>query len=625
MSGARKGAAVVRQALDEAEDYLPEAPVTETEDGVLVPLDPLPGDENDQGIRPGEWTPQRNGLPSDCPVHPLGVDGDNFWFLDTIGQLRSIPSHRFSQNAVAALFMGRHHYLYWAWPRTTKDGAVTSWRAEKARDDLMAACAIKGPWKDVEKVRWRGAWRGAKGQLILHTGTELYVYGKEIPTGELGRYVYPKRPPLPKPWLTSIAEEGNPAKLIVPMFRRWNWARPDVDPVLLLGWLGSAFLGGALPWRPTVFITGDKATGKSTLQGVLKGMLGEWLVQAADTSAAGVYQRIGNDSVPVSVDELEAEADTRKVKAVMKLARLAASGALMLRGGAEHSGVEFQARSAFVFSSINAPPLEPQDLSRMALLRLNRLTQEHVPLDRETLSDEHLGRLGEMVLRRLMDDWHRFEPTLAAYKAELAQAGHDGRGQDTFGTLLTCADLIIGQDFESPEINLPMGEDLTLWRERLKASEMAEFEDAVENWRLCLNHLLSVHVDAWRDGLKKTVGEQLVAFQAGDASYGEARDKLGQAGLGVVKPTQRGDPHWLAIPNQSPLTQRLFIGTKWGGEMGAGVWASALRQGPRESMWTTGAPRVNGVKCRCTLISIDALYGPGGLMDDEDGGQPLLS
>jgi len=42
-------------------------------------------------------------------------------------------------------------------------------------------------------------------------------------------------------------------------------------------------------------------------------------------------------------------------------------------------------------------------------------------------------------------------------------------------------------------------------------------------------------------------------------------------------------------------------------------------------MWTTGAPRVNGVKCRCTLISIDALYGPGGLMDDEDGSQPMLS
>lgn len=607
-------------AIEDAELYVPDLPLPAPEpppadDG---PLDPVPGDPNALGIGPGNWEPTGLGLPPDCPVTPLGVDGRTFWFLDTIGQLQGVTAREFSQNTVAALFMGRHHYLYWAWPRLNAKDQVTSWRAEKARDDLMAACARKGPWKDVEKVRGRGAWLGAKGGLILHTGTELWAGGKSLPTGEVGRYVYPKRPPLPQPWPTAIDDVGNPAKLIVPLFRRWNWARPDVDPVLLLGWLGSAFLGGALPWRPAVFITGDKATGKSTLQGILKGMLGDWLVQAADTSAAGVYQRIGQDSVPVSVDELEAEADVRKVKAVMKLARLAASGALMLRGGAEHTGVEFQCRSAFVFSSINAPPLEPQDLSRMALLRLNRLEGGAPPPD---LDQDTLEQLGQMVLRCLVDNWHRYGQTFAAYRAELAEAGHDGRGQDTFGTLLACADLIIGASFDSPEVAVPMGEDLRIWRDRLKASEMAEFEDAVENWRLCLNHMLSVQVEAWRQGSRHSVGQVLESFYQGHEDYGVIRGHLAQAGLGLAKPTVAGEGHWLAIPNQSPLTQKLFMGTKWGGEPGAGVWASALRQGPKDTIWRAVQSRVNGVVTRCTMLSIDALYGPDGIMRDDDNPQ----
>ena len=90
---------------------------------------------------------------------------------------------------------------------------------------------------------------------------------------------------------------------------------------------------------------------------------------------SGASAHLADPAVAIAVDELESEADVRKQKAVLKLARLASSGAAMLRGGDRHKGVEFNARSAFLFSSINAPPLEPQDLSRMALLRLRVMVQ----------------------------------------------------------------------------------------------------------------------------------------------------------------------------------------------------------------------------------------------------------
>lgn len=571
--------------------------------------DPVPGDERD-GHGPGSWDPDQLGLPPGCPVEPLGVDGNAFYFLDTLGQLKCIASRDWSQNSINALFMGRHHYLYWAWPMLNKKGQVTGWQAHKAREILMAACARRGPWNAVEKVRGRGAWLDADGRLLLHVGDGLVAGATVIGPGAVGGFVYPTRPPLPRPISVSVTTVDNPAIALLEGFRTWNWVRPKVDPVLLLGWIGAAFLGGALPWRPSCFITGDKGTGKSTLQAWIKAILGGWLVQAVDTTAAGVYQRVREDAVAVAIDEMEAEADPRKSKAVLKLARIAASGGLMLRGGDSHEGVEFKARSCFVFSSINAPPLEPQDLSRMALLRLHRLDRaQRMP----SIDDRTLADCGRIILRRLVDAWPSFPAKYAAHREMLSEAGHDARGQDTFGTLLACAEMIVGDDFEACDV--PFGESLGDWCRWLQASTMPELADALDNWRLCLNHLLSMPVEAWRGGSRQTAGQVLGELWAGDLSTEEARKLLGQAGLGLRNPSLVPKDHWLVVPNQNPMTRRLFQGSKWAGDEGAGVWSNALRQAPT-SLWTDAQCKVNGVKSRATTIRLDALYGPGGMMDE---------
>lgn len=611
---AKPNLAAVAGALDAAEPVQLEPPQQPDTAISTVPLDPDPGEANAQGCGPGAWLPNRLGLPDDCPVKPLGVDGQKFWFLDTIGQLQCLAAKDFGQKALTALFMGRHHYLYWGWPRYNMKDKVSGWRAEKLSEDLMAACAAKGPWSDVERVRGRGAWAGAKGDLILHTGTEVWINGRDYGVGEIGRFVYPKRPDTPAPWPDPIDEAINPAKELLPLLRTWNWSRPDVDPVLMLGWIGAAMIGGVLTERPICFLTGDKGTGKSTLQLVLKSIFGGGLISTTNTTAAGIYQRLGQDSLPVAVDEFEGKDDNRRAKQILELARQAYSGGFMLRGGDKHVGSEFQCRSAFIFSSINSPPLEPQDLSRMVLLKLRPLSQEAKALE---LSDDEFTQFGRMVLRRMLDQWHRFPATLAAYMAELREGGHDARGQKTFGTLLACADMLIGQRWEA--LDVPMGEDLTEWRDRLRATELAENEDAVENWRLCLSHLLGAPVEAWRGGGRITVGATLASFHAGEEGYDykSVRDRLAQAGLTVLKPASREDTHWLAVPNQNPLLHRLFQGAKWAGEPGAGVWGPALRQGPRGTLWDTGSARINGDKAKCTLLSLKALYGRGGLMQED--------
>ena len=594
--------------------------------------DPEPGSPRGDTL-PGQWIPDALGLPPDCPVVPLGVDGAANWFLDPIGQLYCY-SKPYGQADTLELFRGRHLYLYWAWPKWKGKGEnsvdVDGWKNEKARECLIAAATAKGPWSAIEKVRGRGCWADGHGGLVVHLGSRMIAVSvaagadasghpkrqhRDQPPGEMNGHVYPTRPRVPGPWgwPRPLSDDGNPASMLKMLFGTWSWARPEIDPHLLLGWIGVAFLGAALPWRSAVYMTGDKGSGKSTLQEVLKHLFGDWLIQTTNTTAAGIYQRVGQDCLPVSVDEFESKADNTKAKALLELARQASSGGLMLRGGDRHQGVEFQARSAFIFSSINAPPMEPQDLSRFALLRLHRLREGAKP---PPIDATALGELGRIVLRRLIEQFHRFEETWGAFRGELAAGGMDGRGQDTFGTLLACADMIAHDGWDPERLSQPHEGDMKPWREILAPAGMAEFDDATENWRLCLEHLLSVPVEAWRNGTRSTVGQAIEAWFKGDDfdkhDIMQIKRLLGSAGLTLERKV--GGHDYLAVPNQNPLTRRLFEGTKWGGEAGAGVWSGALRQGPRGMLWEVGQPRVNGVKSKCTLISLDALYGDGGIM-----------
>lgn len=574
------------------------------------------------GVAAGQWRPGLLGLPEHCPAVPLGISGNIGYFLDPIGQVQALAPP-YGKGHILGLFCGDANYLGWAWPRFSKETdeswSINGFAAEQASAALISACAAKGPWQSVDAVRGRGAWLGRDGRIVLHRGTKVIVAGREQPPGEFDGHVYPTRPRLPGPWPGGI-DGANPALLLKQVFSGWQWARPDVDPTLLLGWIGAALIGGALPWRPAVYITGDKATGKSTLQGIIKDVLGDYLIQAVDTTGAGIYQHVGQDSLAIAVDELEGEADVRKAKAVLKLARIAASGGLMLRGGDRHNPVEFRARSCFLFSSINTPPLEPQDLSRMAILRLSRLPAgQSAPALRSGV----LEVVGRCILRRMLDQWRRFDETFQAYRAALAAAGMDGRGQDTFGVLLACADMIEHDDWHEERLSVVSDDgDLKPWADLMRVDRMAEFEDAAENWRLCLSHLLGVRVDAWRNGARATVG-QLVwdLWQERDTALNidGARKQLFTAGLGlVVRKTSRKD-WWLAVPNQGPLTRTLFDGSKWGGDVGAGVWSGALRQSPRGAIHEVAKARAGGDVVNCTLISLRGLYGDGGIIAAAEG------
>lgn len=566
------------------------------------------------GWRNGETLDDTNCLPSDCPVKPLGYEGEAYFFVDTSGQVFNTGDKAMGVERMRKLFAGHAGFLYWAWPSFSPKGEVNGFKNDEAHEDLYAACRKKGPWNMTQMVRGRGAWRDEQGRLILHCGEHLWIDGKYHPTGEVGDHFYVRRPRTFEPWAEAVEQASdNPAVDLVKLLRTWNMVRGDIDVLLLLGWLGVALMGAALDWRPSILITGDAGTGKSELLHLLKGVLGRSMISTTNATEAGLYQIVGHDSLPIAVDELEGEDGQAQAARIIKMARDAASGSMRIRGGADHKGVEFEAKSTFVFSAINPPALPPASLTRLAIIQTRPLIKAGVKPKLEAAET-----VGPRLLRRVADHFQDFLRLYSAYQEALGENGHDSRGQNTFGTFLSAAHLLLGD--EGMEACGFPHENLHDLAHRLHADSLPELSGKQENWLQCIEDIMTSQVDAWNKGERQTVGQVLSDLQndeRNNTSIGRANEKLAVAGLAVVKAGLVGEGYGLAVPNNGRDVNKLLANTSFEGRGNVGNWSGALRQGPgviikQNVQWSYGRKpdnrmTIGGTQRRCTFIALEEL------------------
>lgn len=577
----------------------------------------------------------RPEFPPDCPVRPLGISSDitgsqRCYYLDVNGQLVGLEANnRHGKLGLIALFGTKSdwlesHYPQWREAKTKTDrktGEVTEIyprqiigfdQADAARA-LVEECTRRGIFDPAGRMRGRGAHvldnPGGSPGLVLHYGDALLASRCRVDgsvrdfryhaAGLFEGYIYPTGARLPRPWHESAHPRC--AEQLLKLLNTWHWKRGLLDVRLVLGAIGASMLGGALRWRPNVWITGGAGTGKSTLngeEGVLDLLFGAAALRTGNASAAAIRQTLKNSTVPVFFDEIEASEDNRRVKEVIELARVASSGATMHRGGQDHQAHEFTLRSCFWFSSINIPPIEPQDRSRLAILELKPLPQDAVP---PVLGKMKLPELGRQLQRRMIDGWDRLEETIALFHQALAAKGHTQRACHQFGTLLACADLLLNDE-------LPDAVELAHWAELTAPRRMAEVVEATSDHEACLQHILTSLVQARggddRETLGAWVGKAVAAKvapmfdgqESDGGSHGQtAERRLQQLGLKlvnaaykpeerdlkgeVVKPARWGaetflaaEPGFLAVAWSHQALAGIFEKTKWQG----GVWKQSL-------------------------------------------------
>jgi hypothetical protein len=588
-----------------------------------------PGDPAGE-LRGGRFG-ERPPFPPGCPITPLGInstiDGNQTCFyLNFNGQLTPLEANnKHGKLGLVALFGPASdwlevHFPQWSKPiyegrgaerRLVREAEIVGFDQAEAARAMVEECVRRGIFDPKDKMRGVGAHRQRGGGLVLHCGDKLYYSRHHATTGEikdwhwcdpgvLDGYVYTANAPTHRPWHELV--HGSVALDLLTTLRTWNWKRPQLDPLFMLGGIGCSMLGGALPWRSNIWITGGAGTGKSTLNGeggLLDELFGTMQFRTSNTSAAAVRSTLQNSTVTVFFDEIEAGVNNTQATQVVESARVAASGGKMHRSGTDQKTKEFTLRSAFWFSSINIPPLQPQDRSRLAILELQPLRKDVKRLDLESMK---LPIMGRKLLRRMVDGWERLPATKAAYHNALAAMGHVQRACDQFGTLLACADLLL---FDT----MPDDERIDGYVSQCRPDMLAELADEVPDHVEAMQRLLTSEVQA-RGGDER---EALVSWIAGAMNYeiapllegggnapgGQYAKRLEQLGLKLVNPvyhpmtinphtgqetparwgSQQLDiamPAYLAVSVNHQGLAKLFAGTPWQG----GAWSRSLGRYP---------------------------------------------
>lgn len=546
-------------------------------------------------IEPGAWREAGfvwggTQLPRDCPAIPLGKDGETAYLLDTMGAVAELKASASGKGPIGAIFAGRSAYLEWAWPRWGTKG-VAGWDADNCRQALFDACAYVGFFSLEDHVRGRGAWRHEDGSLIFHAGKRVWFEGRWRSPGQHGAFIYPGRPEI-EAWSRrgQPAGEDGPGVMTLDLLRSFNWDRGELDARLMLGWTMTAKVGGALETRPVVYLTGTEGGGKTTLHKVLRPLMGRAVVKTSDTTQAGIYHNLKQDSVAIMVDEMGDRGDMRTAGKILELARICYSGDRLNRGSQSGEGKSFALNSSFMGSSIARPATTSQDDSRMAVVMLREREKAGGKL---TISEPELLGIGRGLLRRWIDWWERWPALQDVFRAALIDAGQDDRACDTFVPLAAACHVALSDE-------MPCETDLAEWKAWLAVDALEETANREKTWRKCLTYLLDAQAEPLRakEFSWKSVGAVLNAFamrrgsEIGGANEMDIDRVLAQCGLAFSWPDDElrhdYDNGRLFVPAKHPALNGLFAGSAWEGRLGDnGPWIGVLRQMPRE-LFTPG-------------------------------------
>lgn len=575
----------------------------------------------------GDGGSPRYELPPGAPFSVLGKEKLTLWILDHLKQLHGLKPRDLGKGELLAI-CGDADWLVDKFPRFSKPSKdhpvpqVIGFDQADAQEAIINACSAAGIFSPQGSLFGRGAHRRASDDaLMLHVGNKVLVIGAEdiggrkttrIDVREAGKIdgkVYPAKQALPPPApVPSTSDEANRLRAL---FGKWYFADGEIAQLLVLGWVGHAMMCGAFGWRSHVWLTGETAAGKSTLQKLIRAVLDEWGLFTEDASEASVRQTLGDDTLPVMIDEAEPDDRAERQQAMINLARKASSGAKMHRGSADHQAKEFTAQSAFLFSSILHAPLDPQDRNRFAILPMRTIPKDAVEPE---LDLRYWREAGRRMHRRMVEQWPRFDRTLADYKDQIRVQGFQGRWRDTFGALLACADLLLYDLAPRDECMANEGDaygrEVRWVRQCVPMMDRGAFE-AEDTTTRCLRVLTSKLLPAASGMHQETVGQWIARAMEFDKEESRfnlvARTKLKSHGLrvvnlhetgkgkwGVVDATFASDVYVLVASRSNAAICDLFKGTKWYD----GGWTQALAHARHDR--EGGAPVVarTGIKAR---------------------------
>lgn len=543
-----------------------------------------------------------------CPVKAIGHNDGMYYYVTPSGALRQLSAAHHTHNNLFSLFEDRAEWLAEKHPKKSRGDNREGWDHTAVGEFLMVEAAKVG-LVDLEKsLRGFGVWRCKDNTLVIHTGDRLQVNDEWQRAGQkIDDKIFIALPPIDRP-AASEATTPEMDRLFRFIQDSWSWSNFAGDPRLLYGWIGCGILTGALDWRPHIWATADRGSGKSKLDKLLQSVLGSGSDKVSDPTGAAVRGILGVSARGILADEVE-PGDNRRAESMIELARMASTDGQgdVVRGTSDGRTQRFPIRACFLFSSILVPNFRPQDFGRITIIEMRPLKDKSPEeiRDFEAVFAE-LCQMGGRVRRRVINAWSRFTDNLQTYSSVMARDGHGRRAADQIATLLAMSDAMMKDKAVTEEeaaqiLGLISVKDLT---------GGDEIGDDVE----CIQHLMTSPIMVrFNEGNQKFPIGELVA-ECPDKSTNWRQRELRRIGLGVSFEEGIG---YLVVANTHQEISRLFKGTRWA----SGGHSRVLKRLPYAQRDANKVVSFSGTKSRATWLLLDDLPIFRKSADEIEGGE----
>ena len=483
---------------------------------------------------------------------------------------------------------------------TSSDWSAVSGLSERrawvpwVQEFLLRRSINKGRF-DSRSIRGYGAWMDG-GRPVFCAGETIKADGKEIPLMEFKTsFFYSQQLPLDP----EFKAEQHPE--IKTVFERVGFS--EINKMLFGGWCTIAPIGGALSWRPHIWITADKGAGKSTIMdNIVRPLIEHCVAATSSTTEAGLRQDLHNNALPVLFDEAETKTQktSENMDRVLELARAAShNGAPIIKGSPSGKTTSYTVRSCFCFASIITGTKEAADESRITVFEYKKMVGEdwkklsaamNSVLTKKTCAEQRLYVISniENILK-----------SIKVISDEILRIGQNSRFADQYSPMLagwwhidhqevideTSALLLVGEMEKTDIIN---GVD----------------EKAGLDCQQCLDMILTTAANI--SGSERKPIRKII-MEADDEKNGQSfvrKETLAMYGMAIVRVKLQNNQAYLAIHTKNNEFHRLFKGEMFNNAGGIGRLLSRL-----DGALVNYTATIDKKPYRCVMIPMHLITG----------------
>jgi putative DNA primase/helicase len=402
---------------------------------------------------------------------------------------------------------------------------------------------------DPDILRGAGVWRD-EDEIIVNDGRRIAKQdGTPVAYADFpSRYCYLASDVVFGDLAGREATEAEGCDL-VELFETQGWARPAYA-LAALGWALIAPFGGILRWRPHIWVSGRRGTGKSyVLENLIATLLGDFAYRGSGKdSEAGIRRSLRTDARPAVFDEMEPldKRSADRVASILTLARNASSDAsgFITIAGADGGTLQFRIRSCFCFASVQTADLGAAIDSRIIKCELKWMVREQMEAKKARTAElvARIMRDPGIFRRRIFRSLERIISDIELLRGGMLDAIGDQRAADQWAPILAACWALVAKE---PVNTL----DGRAWVANFIKEIAASGEDSVEDEDRVIGHILSAQIES--DGkVRRTIAELLaIATNPAAPNFAETGQLLARYGIKIVMRRNAGPA--LAIATRS--------------------------------------------------------------------------